>query len=72
MAATRTQVYFTQRQRSRLDEICRRRGTTLAAIVREAIDAYLDSDQDFDESVAATFGALPDLSVPPRDEWDRG
>jgi hypothetical protein len=42
----------------------------MAEVVRRAIDAYLDLDDDLD----ATFGAAPGLaaSVPGRDGWSRG
>jgi predicted DNA-binding protein len=39
MSATRTQVCFTEEQRRRLDARARREGKTLAALVREAVDA---------------------------------
>ena len=41
----------------------------MARLVREAIDAFLQGDDDLD----ATFGAAPGIesSVPSRDEWDR-
>lgn len=71
MAATRTQVYFTQEQRLRLDERSRREGKTMAEVVREAVDAYLADDElDVDAVLAATFGIAPDFEVPPRSEWD--
>ena len=41
MPATRTQVYFTRQQRQALDELAAREGTTLAEVVRAAVDAYL-------------------------------
>ena len=72
--STRTQIYLTEHQRRRLDERQRREGKSLAAVVRDAIDAYLTEpavavDQVLDE----TFGRLPDLEVPSRSEWvDRG
>ncbi len=73
MAATRTQIYLTREQRQRLDELGRREGKTLAALIREAVDAYLArSGPDPERALASTFGALPDLEVPSRDEWDRG
>ena len=73
MSATRTQVYLTERQRRLLDERCRLRGITLAEAVREAVDAYLGHEHAAcAEALAETFGKLPDLEVPSRDEWDRG
>jgi hypothetical protein len=41
--------------------------------VREAVDLYLEQQRsDPGAALDATFGALPDLQVPPRDEWDDG
>jgi len=72
MSATRTQVYLTKEQRERIDELARAEGTTLAEVVRRALDAYLGRDVDSTQVLAATFGADPDARVPRRDEWDRG
>jgi hypothetical protein len=73
MAATRTQVYLTSNQRQRLDELVQRRGVPLAQLVREAVDLYLEEAQpNLEAALAATFGVMPDLEVPSRDEWDRG
>ena len=71
MAARRTQIYLTAEQRKRLDERRRRERRTLAEIVRQAVDAYL-TDRSVDPATAlnSTFGALPNLEVPSRDEWD--
>jgi predicted DNA-binding protein len=72
-AATRTQIYLSAQQRSRLDELSRRKGKPLAALIREAVDAYLGHERvDAAEALDATFGSMPDLQVPSRDEWDRG
>lgn len=72
MAARRTQIYLTAEQRKRLDERRHRERRTLAELVREAVDAYL-TDRSVDPATAldSTFGALPKLEVPSRDEWDR-
>jgi len=73
MAATRTQIYLTAEQRKRLDELGRREGKTLAQVIREAVDAFLETDKpDVKKAFDSTFGSLPDLEVPSRDEWDRG
>ncbi len=73
MAATRTQIYLTRDQRERLDEVTRRQGKSLAEVVRQAVDEYLArSVLDLQSALDASFGSLPDLEVPPRDEWDRG
>ena len=72
MPATRTQIYLTAEQRTRLDRIVKRRGVPLAAVVREAVARYLDAaEPDLEAALAMTFGAMPDLEVPSRDEWDR-
>lgn len=73
MAATRTQIYLTKEQRKRLDELSAQRGVTLAHLVREAVSAYLADrrGQDIEAALDATFGTMPDLEVPSREEWDR-
>jgi predicted DNA-binding protein len=71
--STRTQVYLTAEQRRRLDELARGRGTTLAQLIREAVDRYLEaSGPSAAQALEATFGRAPALEVPSRDEWDRG
>jgi hypothetical protein len=71
--ALRTQIYLTARQRRRLDEIAAGRKVAMAAVIRDAVDAYLDgSAGDISAALAESFGSLPDLVVPSRDEWDRG
>jgi predicted DNA-binding protein len=73
MAATRTQVYLTRGQRDRLDEIRRRDGRTLAEVIREAVDQYIEqSGESIEEAWEATRGSMPELEAPSRDEWDRG
>ena len=70
--ATRTQVYLSQEQRARLDELVRRRGGSLAELIREAVDAYLAaSGPGAAEALERTFGAVPDFVAPPREEWRR-
>jgi metal-responsive CopG/Arc/MetJ family transcriptional regulator len=73
MSATRTQIYLTDQQRQRIDELAEAEGVTMAEIVRRALDAYLeDESPDPRPALAATFGADPVLVAPSRDEWDRG
>jgi predicted DNA-binding protein len=73
MAARRTQIYLTEYQRKRLDERRRRERRTLAELIREAVDAYLaERSTDATAALNSTFGALPKLEVPSRDEWQRG
>ena len=72
MSPTRTQVYFSDEQRRRIDAAAAAQGVTLAEIVRRAVDAYLCSEVDVSAVLDATFGVDPGASVPSRDEWDRG
>lgn len=70
MPSTRTQIYLTEDQRRRLDARGRRTGAPMARLIREAVDAYLADDMpDTDAALDESFGAVPDLSVPSRDEW---
>ena len=70
MAATRTQIYLTERQRRQLDERQRREGKSMAAVIREAIEAYLtEPPADLDRALEETFGSMPELDLPSRAEW---
>ena len=71
--AMRTQIYLTAEQRARLDELRRREGKTLAEVVRQAVDAYLrQTPLDPSDALGATFGAIPGIEAPRRDDWTRG
>ena len=73
MAAVRTQIYLTAEQRKRLDELARSQRTSLAALVRQAVDQFLaEEGPDPVTALNATFATMPDLEVADRDEWDRG
>jgi hypothetical protein len=73
MASTRTQIYLTDDQRRRLDARGKRSGQPLARMIREAVDAYLAEDRpDVEALLDETFGTLPELETPGRDEWERG
>ena len=81
MSTVRTQIYLTKEQRRRLDARGKRESKSLAALVREALDAYLVErrPEDIQAVLDATFGSMPDLVVPSRNEvvpsrneWDRG
>jgi hypothetical protein len=71
MPLLRTQVYLTAQQRWRLDARRRREGKTLAAVIRDAIDAYLGDDgrADLQKTLDDTFGMAPRFGVPSRHEW---
>jgi hypothetical protein len=72
MASLRTQIYLTKEQRDQLDAITLRDHRPLAEIIRAAVDAYLSAPSaDPQAALEQTFGALPSLTVPSRDEWDR-
>lgn len=72
MPSTRTQIYLTDDQRRRLDARGRRSGAPMARMIREAVDAYLAEDRpDAQAALDETFGTLPDIELPSRDEWDR-
>lgn len=72
MPSTRTQIYLTDDQRRRLDARGRRTGAPMARMIREAVDAYLTEDRpDALGALDETFGTLPNLELPSRDEWDR-
>jgi len=71
----RTQVYLSEEQRVLLDRAAEREAVSLAEIIRRAVDEYLgreDRGRDKAAALDRTAGALPDLEVPPREEWDRG
>jgi Arc/MetJ-type ribon-helix-helix transcriptional regulator len=81
MAATRTQVYLTQEQRDRIEDLRARDGRTLAEVIRAALDEYLATHgREAAESELAerqrildeTFGIMPDFPYPDRSDWDRG
>jgi predicted DNA-binding protein len=73
MPSLRTQIYLTVEQRRRLDARRRRERRPLAELIREAVDRYLDaSEVDPAAALDSTFGRLPGLEVPSRDEWERG
>jgi predicted DNA-binding protein len=68
MSATRTQIYFSEEQRRRIDRAAAARGITMAELVREAVNEYLGDEIDLSGAMAATFGA----TAPSRDDWHRG
>ena len=73
MSATRTQIYLTEEQRNRIDEIVDTEGVTMAEVIRQALDSYLASEfPDARSALAETFGASPDATAPSRDEWTCG
>lgn len=76
MSAIRTQVYLTATQRAGLDQRAEAQRTTLAHVIRDAIDQYLVEDlgeAEREQVLNETFGSRPGFgaSVPSRDEWAR-
>jgi ribbon-helix-helix CopG family protein len=70
MPSTRTQIYLTREQRRKLEARRRREGKSMAAVIRDAVDDYLDGRHgDMKAVLDATFGIDPKFSVPSRDEW---
>jgi len=68
--AIRTQIYLTEEQRRRLDEIGRREHRSLAALIREAVDTFVSEiAPDPEAALEDTFGSMPELEVPERAEW---
>jgi metal-responsive CopG/Arc/MetJ family transcriptional regulator len=72
MSATRTQIYFTEELRERIDRAAASKGVSMAELVREAVDKYLGSEADPSEALASTFGAAVEAVAPSRDSWHRG
>ena len=71
MPLLRTQVYLTAQQSRRLDARRKGEGKTLAGVVRDAIDYYLEKKKptDLRKGLDATFGVAPEFRAPFRDEW---
>ena len=71
MSATRTQIYLHPSQRRRLDEIAGARGSSLAAVVREAVELYIEqAPVDPATALESTFGAAPEARSPGRGDWE--
>ena len=70
MAALRTQIYLTTEQRERLDAIAQAEGSTLAGVIRDAVDQYLEhTGPDPATALEATFGVAPDFPRLDRRDW---
>ena len=72
----RTIVDLPEKQVNELDRLRRRRGVSRAALVREAVDRYLDENSE--EKAGEAFGIWRSRPVDAlahehglRDEWDR-
>lgn len=71
MSATRTQIYLTEAQRVRIDQVSAAEGIPMAEVIRRALDEYLRDEVNAAEALRSTFGAAPDAKVPSRDAWQR-
>jgi len=70
MAALRTQIYLTAEQRKGLDALARAEGSTLAGVIRNAVDQYLEQVAPDPEAILeATFGVAPDFPRLDRRDW---
>jgi hypothetical protein len=70
----RLQVYLTESQKLLLERKARALGEPVAELIRRAVDGYLGGyarEADPSATLERTLGALPDLDVPPRSEWNR-
>ena len=72
MSSTRTQVYLTEEQRRRIDQVVESEGVPMAEVIRRALDEYLGDDVEPTAALEATFGASPAADAPSRDGWQRG
>lgn len=52
----RTQVLLTVEQRRRLERIALRRGTSVGAVIRHAIERYTPDSDDDEEDLDVVFG----------------
>lgn len=71
----RTQIYLEDDQDRQVQARARADGTTKSAVIRAAIDQFLKRRSRRDDLRAhldATFGSMPSIEIPGRDEWDRG
>jgi metal-responsive CopG/Arc/MetJ family transcriptional regulator len=74
----RTQVYLTPEQVEALRSISRRSGRKQSELIRDALDAFVDSRRDEGRDAILSRAAgmwkdrtdLPDFATP-RTEWDR-
>ncbi len=81
MPSTGIQIQLTDEQYHRIEELRARDGRTVAAVVSAALSEYLAIHVGQATSIEPTerwrvldetFGSMPDLSYPDRDDWVRG
>ena len=61
-AMRRTQVYLTEAEYQALKKVSARTGVSFAAILRDAVDAYLERQEGYGvrEALVASYGCLGD------------
>lgn len=69
----RTQIYLTDEQQRGLKSAAKRRGISMAELIRRAVDTLLRRELEGapEDALERTLGALPGLEAPSRDEWNR-
>ncbi|MFN8622438.1 MAG: hypothetical protein U0869_17020 [Chloroflexota bacterium] len=65
-------VRLSVEQQRHLEARAQRAGRPVAAIIGDAVDRYLADADRVDHALDATFGSLPMLELPDRQEWRRG
>ncbi len=69
----RTQIYLPEDQDRRLGRRARATGQTKSELIRQAIQRFLSRDEEpseLERRLLDTGGALPDIEIPSRAEWD--
>lgn len=53
----RTQIYLNERQKLALDRLSAKRGATVSALIRQAVDQFIERvSPDFEEALDQSFG----------------
>lgn len=72
MSSIRTQIYLTEGQRRGVERIRQQRHCSLAEVIRMAVDEHIEnSSPEIEPVLAKSFGSMPNLEGPSRDEWNR-
>ncbi len=70
----RTQAYLTKSQKAQLQHISVVRGVSVAQLIREAVDEFLQhskSDDAFEQALASAFGLWKDHGIEDSTEYVR-
>lgn len=72
MFTERLQILVSKDQRRRLEREAKRRGTSVASVIRDAVDAELGVDPRKEKLAAfETIRGLPRVALPPIEELNR-